>query len=201
MPPAWSPWRRRAAGFAARVAWSRGSGNSRGSGTRRPTCAGSGGCMCEALAAACEAAPPAHARPLGAHASARCHADHMPRSNAARMHAPRLRRRRGPAAWPATCHAPSGWHGCCLPPCVPRARRRRSLCTHLLCPPRQPLVYETEPRSGLPRVRYEREGWNYWSWRGHRIHYIAAGAANVVSAPRGRHATAQGRHGAARAPG
>ena len=43
----------------------------------------------------------------------------------------------------------------------------------------QELVYETDPRSGLQRVRYNREGWRYWDWRGYRVHYIQAGAANT----------------------
>ncbi|KAI8464557.1 MAG: Alpha/Beta hydrolase protein [Monoraphidium minutum] len=41
------------------------------------------------------------------------------------------------------------------------------------------LEYEVDGATGLRRVKYTPEGWRYWSWRGRRVHYIEAGAANT----------------------
>lgn len=42
------------------------------------------------------------------------------------------------------------------------------------------LRYEVSEAWGIPRVKYDPEGWRYWQWRGHKCHYIAAGEANKV---------------------
>jgi hypothetical protein len=67
-----------------------------------------------------------------------------------------------------------------------RPPRPRNLPSHLPRPPTpphpraaQPLEYETAPSNGLTRVKYTREGWKWWEWRGRRVHYIEAGAANT----------------------
>ncbi|OAY57421.1 pheophytinase, chloroplastic [Manihot esculenta] len=33
----------------------------------------------------------------------------------------------------------------------------------------------TEPVEGLERLPYKPEGYNYWTWRGHKIHYVVQG--------------------------
>eukprot|EP00878_Enallax_costatus_P016153 GHUV01016943.1.p1 GENE.GHUV01016943.1~~GHUV01016943.1.p1 ORF type:complete len:219 (+),score=47.63 GHUV01016943.1:213-869(+) len=30
-------------------------------------------------------------------------------------------------------------------------------------------------KAGRQRVRYEKSGWKFWEWRGHKVHYITAG--------------------------
>ncbi|GBF90099.1 metal-nicotianamine transporter [Raphidocelis subcapitata] len=42
-----------------------------------------------------------------------------------------------------------------------------------------PLEFEVDPGTGLQRVKYDPAGWSFWKWRGHRVHYIAAGADNT----------------------
>lgn len=44
---------------------------------------------------------------------------------------------------------------------------------NLLCGVQDPGL-ETDPR-GIPRVPYKEQGWNFWRWRDHKIHYIQAG--------------------------
>lgn len=36
------------------------------------------------------------------------------------------------------------------------------------------LIYEQD-KNGIARVKYQQSGWNYWTWRGHKIHYIQTG--------------------------
>ena len=39
---------------------------------------------------------------------------------------------------------------------------------------------ETEvDKNGLTRVKFRKDGWNFWTWRGHKVHYIKAGNACV----------------------
>ncbi|CAI0462067.1 unnamed protein product [Linum tenue] len=33
----------------------------------------------------------------------------------------------------------------------------------------------TEPKQGVERLPFKPEGYNYWSWRGHKIHYVVEG--------------------------
>ncbi|KAJ9510921.1 hypothetical protein QJQ45_027851 [Haematococcus lacustris] len=32
-----------------------------------------------------------------------------------------------------------------------------------------------ETKNGLQRVIYDKQGWNWWSWEGHRVHWVVAG--------------------------
>ena len=40
----------------------------------------------------------------------------------------------------------------------------------------QALEMEQDP-AGLQRLKFRRQGWSYWKWDGHDIHYVKAGAA------------------------
>jgi hypothetical protein len=42
-----------------------------------------------------------------------------------------------------------------------------------------PAEFETDA-SGLERLRYRPEGWNYWTWRTHRIQYVVHGSGPPV---------------------
>mmetsp|Transcript_28195 Transcript_28195/g.71897 ORF Transcript_28195/g.71897 Transcript_28195/m.71897 type:complete len:372 (-) Transcript_28195:235-1350(-) len=40
--------------------------------------------------------------------------------------------------------------------------------------PVKELHYETD-KNGLQRVKYDKEGWNFWQWQGHKVHWAVAG--------------------------
>jgi hypothetical protein len=43
----------------------------------------------------------------------------------------------------------------------------------------QPAGIETDVH-GLQRLPLRKEGWNFWQWKGNRVHYITAGKYNLL---------------------
>lgn len=42
------------------------------------------------------------------------------------------------------------------------------------------LTAEPQPSQGLERLPYKPDGYNYWTWRGHKIHYIVQGEGSPI---------------------
>ncbi|CAL0313283.1 unnamed protein product [Lupinus luteus] len=42
------------------------------------------------------------------------------------------------------------------------------------------LNVEPEPSQGLERLPYKPDGYNYWTWRGHKIHYVVQGEGSPI---------------------
>ena len=38
----------------------------------------------------------------------------------------------------------------------------------------QELILERDP-AGLERLKFQSQGWKFWEWSGHKIHYVQAG--------------------------
>lgn len=34
--------------------------------------------------------------------------------------------------------------------------------------------------NGIPRLKFQEQGWNVWNWNGRRIHYIEAGSSGPI---------------------
>ncbi|XP_015950979.1 pheophytinase, chloroplastic [Arachis duranensis] len=42
------------------------------------------------------------------------------------------------------------------------------------------LTAEAQPSQGVGRLPYKPEGYNYWTWRGHKIHYVVQGEGSPI---------------------